>query len=203
MNRKWAGLATVGLFAFVPFVLAENCKECATIAKSGEGFCAHCGHGKFFGINITSKDLFGVLAGTPVDAAKTQCEGCKTAIEANGVCKKCGVGIANGKAYKSMFAYKLAKGLPAQPSMVEGKDACPGCKAAFKDNGFCTSCNAGFVSGRMYLDKNEFEGAKTALATINAAVEAGKKCEGCAAAMLTDGTCAKCKASFKDGKKSG
>lgn len=203
MNRKWIGLTLVGLCAFVPFVLADDCKECAVIAKSGEGFCTHCGHGKIFGLDVASKEVFAALAGTPVDPAKTQCDGCKAAIEANGVCKKCNVGIANGKAYKSMFAYKLAKGLPAQPSMVEGKDACPGCKAAFKDKGFCSSCNTGFVGGRMYLDKNEYEGAKTALATINSAMDAGKKCEGCAVAMLTDGTCPKCKSSFKDGKKTG
>lgn len=203
MNRKWIGLMVIGVCTFVPFVLADDCKECAAFAKGGDGFCTKCGHGKALGFDVVSKDIFAALAGTPVDAAKMQCDGCKAAMEANGICKKCGVGIANGKAYKSMFAYRLAKGLPAQPSMVEGKDACPGCKTAFKDNGFCTSCNAGFVQGRMYLDKKEYEGAKSAMATITAALDAGKKCEGCAAAMLTDGTCAKCKVSFKDGKKSG
>ena len=69
---------------------------------------------------------------------------------------------------------------------------------ALSKNGFCTGCNVGFVVKRMFNEKEDYEVALAARKTLETA--AGSKCESCAVAMVTDGECAQCKVSFKDGK---
>lgn len=187
-------LALVGMVSPVK----AGCKGCDKVAKSGDGFC--CGKGKAFGVELTSKKLYGALAGFKVDKDKIKCAGCKKAAETSGRCDNCKMSMANGKAYHSTVSHSLAKGKLVS---AEKAASCGGCKTAHKDSGFCTGCNVGFVASRMFKDKETYEAAKTAFATLVKAATAAKKCVGCAIAMVTDSECKACSINFKGGKAQG
>ncbi len=91
----------------------------------------------------------------------------------------------------------MAKG---EPSTAEKAAHCPGCAEAFKTDGFCTACNGGFVAGRAYMNQGDHDAAKAAHTTLTTAAEKAAKCEHCAVAMVNNGTCEKCKVSYKDGQ---
>jgi hypothetical protein len=80
------------------------------------------------------------------------------------------------------------------------KIECPGCQKAAKDHGWCDHCKAGLVGNHKYTDKKVYEEAAAAKVVLVKATEASKKCVPCAVAMVTDGTCAECKITYKDGK---
>lgn len=180
--------------------VAGGCKGCDLIAKKGEGFC--CGKGKIFSVELTSRKLYDALAGKDIDTDKIKCPGCKLAAEKSGKCDHCKIGAAQGKLFHSMVAYALAKGTPVHADTV-AHSHCIGCKTAYKDNGFCKDCAVGFVSGRAFKGKESYDAALAANKTLVKAVEASKKCEACAVAMVTDGSCPHCNVSFKEGKKTG
>jgi len=77
---------------------------------------------------------------------------------------------------------------------------CTGCKTAHAENGWCTGCNAGFVANRLFESKTAHTIALAAYNVLKEAVVVASKCERCAIAMVTDGTCDACKVKFKDGK---
>ena len=54
---------------------------------------------------------------------------------------------------------------------------------------------------RVFKDKDAYNEGIKARETVRLAAKTAKKCEPCAVAMVTDGSCAMCKVSFKDGKK--
>ena len=178
--------------------IAGECKGCDRIAETGEGFC--CGKGKIFGVELTSRKLFDSLGGKKFEADKIKCPGCKLAAEKSGTCDDCKVAAAHGKFYHSMVAHALAKG---KPYTAEKAAHCSECKSAYEDNGFCTGCSVGFVAGRMFKGRESYDTASEAHKTIVTAINASKKCEACAVAMVNDGTCETCKIEFKDGKKVG
>lgn len=189
------GFASLGVAASV---YAGDCKGCAKVVKTGEGFC--CGHGKAFGVELTSKKLYKSLAGVELAADDIKCGGCKKAMKADGRCDHCNVAMAHGHAYHSPVAYALARG-----KVMSNTNAahCAGCKTALASNGSCTACKVGFVAGRMFADGSLLDAAKDAYATLVKAAEVAGKCEACAVAMVTDGECSHCKVKFKDGKKTG
>jgi hypothetical protein len=195
MQRALFVLICVG--AVVAFVVPAEagCKGCEQVAAKGEGFC--CDKGIAYGVRIKSKKLYGALEGKEVAVDKIKCPGCKSAVQSDGVCESCKVGIANGKMYHSMVAYRLAKGNPTSPEAMK----CAGCVTAAKKNGFCNRCKVGFVANRAFKNKADFGPATEAHATLVKAAETVPRCEDCAVALVTDGTCAACKVSFKDGKK--
>ena len=77
---------------------------------------------------------------------------------------------------------------------------CGGCKTARKENTRCDHCNVGFAAGRAFKDMDLYKHALLALETLTKASETATKCEACAVAMVTNGTCDKCNVQFKDGK---
>ncbi len=193
MLRNLMMLACVaGLVVVASPALAGDCAGCTKVSDSGDGFC--CGKGLAFGVNLTSQNLYKALVGEKVDAAKIECKGCKKAAGEGGSC--CGKSFAHGNAYKSPVAFKLAKG---EAYTAKKAEHCSNCKKAFGDDGFCSGCNAGFVAGRIFKDKESYDAALGAHKVL--AKAAASKCEACAVAMVTDGTCDHCKVSFKDGKK--
>lgn len=199
MSRARFGFVLVVALAFAGSpAWAGDCKGCSEVAKKGEGF--HCGHGKIFGVELTSEKLYRALVGMKVEVEKMKCEGCKTAAKTGGTCKHCNVGLAQGKAYHSLIAHRVASG---KPITAEHAAKCGGCKIAFKSNGRCSACDVGFVAGRMFSDKEVYTRAVSAYKTIVKAIGKAAKCEACAVAMVTDGKCPTCKVSFKDGKKEG
>lgn len=196
MSRKL--LVLVGIVAVVglgPVAVAGECPGCKKVAETGEGFC--CGKGLAYGVQLTSKPLYEALAGVEVQPDKITCPGCKTAVKEQGWCSHCQIGMAQGKSYHSPMAYALAKG---KPYTKEAAAHCEGCSEAFAANGFCTKCNIGFVAGRMFPDRASYDAALAAHKTLTEAAKIAAKCETCAVAMVTNGTCEQCHVTFKDGK---
>lgn len=179
--------------------MAGGCKGCAKVAKTGEGFC--CGKGKSFGVDLASKKLHAVLVGHTFDVEKIHCPGCKTAAETGGSCEHCKVHAADGKFFHSAVAYALAKGKFMSAELVAAcPDRCKGCTTAHSEGGWCDKCNVGFVASRMFESKAVHTVALAAYTVLKEAVAVAKKCELCAIAMVTDGTCDACNVKFKDGK---
>ena len=201
MLRTMLNLASVLIVmgACAP-VMAGDCVGCSKVAKHGRGFCNACEKGKAFGVDLTSKGLYDALAGSAINKDKLKCPGCKEAAKTNGTCAHCKVTAANGKFYHSPVASVLARGTRVS---AEKAASCSGCKTAHSEDGFCTGCSAGFVGGRMFKGEENYKAAIAAYNTLTKAASAVKKCEACAIAMVTDGTCEKCKVSFKAGKATG
>jgi len=202
------GLALLVLVAVVPVVAQEggaappaegkamkDCPNCKAIMEKGEGWCTTCNKGMMYGCELASKKLYDTLAGESADAAKITCPTCKTAMGSNGVCETCKVGFTSGKMYKAMCSYKLAMG---KPSTAEQAAHCPGCKAGYEKNGYCSGCDMGYVAHRGFQGKDSYDGAVKAHSVIAKACKT--KCEGCAVAMVTDGTCEQCKMTYKNGE---
>ena len=187
-------LAVAGL---VSPAMAGDCPVCKKVADEGEGFCSDCGKGLAYGVKMASKTLYDALVGVNIKQDKMTCPGCQAAAKKNGWCDHCNVGLAGGKAYKAPVAYYLAKG---KPTTAEKAAHCGDCKVAFAKNSFCTGCNAGYVAGRVFKDRPNYDTALNAHKTLRKAAETATKCEQCAVAMVTDGTCEHCNVSFKNGE---
>ena len=176
---------------------AADCSGCKSIADKGEGYCNSCNLGKMFDVKLTSKKLYEALVGKSVEPDKLRCPSCKLASKTDGRCSPCRVGMAQGKAYDSPVAHKLAKGLPYTKDQAAH---CGRCRDALASNGYCTGCQAGFVAHRVFKDKDSYDAALAAHKTLAKAAKLGRKCETCAVAMVTDGTCKQCQISFKEGE---
>lgn len=167
------------------------------IAKTADGWCSDCKLGYIAGVKIKSKQLYTAVEGEPItDKSKVKCNLCKAALEKNATCAHCKVGFVHGTKYRSMAAYHLARGEATDPAKIK----CAGCRAHAETHGWCDGCKMGFVANRAFADKDAYEQARSAHKTLHLAAKASGKCEGCAVAMVTDGTCSACKVSFKDGK---
>ncbi len=161
-------------------------------------WCTACKVGMAFGQKVKSEKLVAALAGHEVKADALKCSGCKIAFKANGTCKQCKIGYRNDLAFHAPVSFTLANG-----ELIDtGKIACPVCKTNVdKGKGFCSGCKLGVVAGLMFKDREEFTGASKAEETLAKAIKTAEKCEGCAIAMVSDGTCEQCKVSFKGGEK--
>lgn len=179
--------------------VAGGCKGCEKVVTTGEGFC--CGKGRCFGVPMTSKKLHAALVGHKIDASTAStspCRDCLKSLKSYGKCDHRSLVI--GKEYGSPVSYRLAKGTPAAEEFVAPSSTpCKGCKIAFAEDGRCDSCNVGFVAGRMYEQEEDHRAALHAYKTLAKAAKVATKCEGCAIAIVTDGRCAGCNVSFKDG----
>jgi hypothetical protein len=164
-------------------------------AKVEGGWCDDCEVGYFNNVKIKSHKLHEALAGKEVDAHAVKCDACKQALERDGSCEGCQVSFAHKKAYRSPVAHKLMVGKAHDVSEI----TCAGCKkGAGTHPAWCKSCNVGWVGNVTFSDKSQWTEARAARKILVKA--AAKKCDGCAVAMVTDGTCSGCKVSFKDGK---
>lgn len=195
LKRITVPLLLVALGALSANALAD-CPTC-TKAKLENGWCDKCKMGFFAGIEMTSKKLFEALEGKPVaNASELKCPGCKAAYEKNGTCEHCKVQFADHCRYASPAACCLAHGKLKNPAEMK----CETCKSYIGEHGWCEQCKQGIVGNYAFTDKEEYNKAAAAQELIRKAVQAVKKCEGCAVAMVTDGTCECCKVSYKDGK---
>lgn len=180
---------------------AGGCKGCERVVTTGEGFC--CGKGRSFGVPMTSKRLYAVLVGQKLDAAagaKYPCKECPETLKSHSKChhKK----LMVGRMYQSPVSYRLAKGTPTPEFYLAAfSPPCKSCMSAYKVNGRCDLCCVGFVAGRMYDDAEEHKAALVAYKTLTKAAKFAAQCESCAVAIVTDGRCDGCNASFKDGIK--
>ncbi|KAA0222925.1 MAG: hypothetical protein EDS66_04790 [Planctomycetota bacterium] len=171
---------------------------CKAIDASGTGWCADCKHGKVFFVEIGSEGLFKALQGTKMKAEDIKCPGCKTAFEKNGSCDKCHVTFCDGTCYKSFVSAAMAPGKATDPATIK----CPACKSAAEgksEGSYCEPCKGGFVGRYMFAAKDAYEAAKKAMTVLATATKT--KCETCATAMVTNGTCEHCKVTYKNGEK--
>lgn len=187
-----------GMAVLLVAVAATNVYADCTcdVSKVKNGWCGDHSFGYYDSVQIKSKKLYTALAGSEVEADKMKCDACKTALAKNGRCDDHGLGFVDKKEFKSKVAYLLANGVQKDVSKLY----CTGCKKAVKAGaGWCDSCNAGMVGNVVHKSKKNYEAAKKARTIL---VSAGKsKCETCAVAMVTDGTCESCKITYKDGEK--
>jgi hypothetical protein len=194
--RKVAFVPLVAIVILATGTMAYADCTCRT-ARVANGWCQDCKVGYVDGVKISSKKLYEALEGKSfTTASEMKCKGCKEAFAKDGVCEHCHIGFANKSAYRAMPAYCLARGEAKDPAEMK----CPQCKAYVADHGWCDHCNVGMVGNRAFKDKEAYAEAVKAREVLLAAVKAATKCETCAVAMVTDGTCASCKISFEDGK---
>ncbi len=203
------GLA-LGLLAGVAFVSAgmagdgygdkkkESKCACSSNTARTVAWCVPCDGGSAFGHQTESEKLVAALAGHQTKEDGIKCGGCKTAFKNSADCAHCKVGFRHGFAFHSPVSLALAKGDIVDLSALQ----CPRCQTiAKKGVGECTGCKVGVVASLMFKDKGDFKSAKKADMILTRAVRTAAKCEGCAVAMVSDGTCEGCKVSFKDGRK--
>ncbi|MCH9034554.1 MAG: hypothetical protein IID42_08625 [Planctomycetes bacterium] len=188
------------VYAGVAPVSAGGCKGCTEMTRAGHGSC--CGKSMAFGVQLTSQKLYDALAGrtvTSAEAGKCPCSDCKKASSGKGGCDRCQ--FTGGKLYSSGVAYALAKGQPMPAELVAAcPKRCDQCKIAHKANGRCDKCGVGFVADRMFEKEADYKAALEAYKTLKKAATTAKKCEHCAVAMVTDGSCTKCKVKFENGR---
>ena len=170
------------------------------MARVGHGSC--CGKSMAFGVKLASQKLYKALAGraiTAPEAAKCPCPDCQKSADGKGSCDRCK--FTGGKMYNSGVAYALAKGQPMPSELVAAcPDRCELCVTAHKKNGRCEKCGVGFVADRMFEKKADYLAAVEAYKTLEKAATTAKHCEHCATAMVTDGSCTKCKVKFENGR---
>ena len=198
MRTVFALPVAIVLFAGASLALAGDCV--CKAAKSDNGWCKDCSVGYVSGVKLESQKLYAALEGMEVKKDDVKCAGCKTAMAAgNGECSACHLMFENGVAYKSAVAADLAAGKHMTQSADDIK--CAGCKkAALAGHGWCDHCNGGIVGHQWMTEKDQYEAAVAAHGTLVKASKAAGKCEGCAIAMVTDGTCEHCNVSFKNGE---
>jgi hypothetical protein len=114
----------------------------------------------------------------------------------------CHIAVKDKKIYESMkdskYAQVLEKGTVCTAAEA---NKCAECKKLYESHkdGWCKKCDGGLVAGRFFKGKAAYDKAVDAERVL---VEASKAhCEGCGEAIASDGKCAHCKVSYKDGKK--
>ena len=191
-------LLTIGFAATspTPGPATPDC-ACAT-ARVDNGWCAACKVGYVAGFRIPSHALFEALDahGHDINPASIKCESCKKALETDGFCEKCRMGFLRGKAYVSRLNYHLAHGKIRNPADIK----CGTCKANTAKYGWCDVCKVGMVGHVALADKRHYEPAAREAEILVRAIALAEKCELCAAAMVLDGKCPRCKIEYKDGQ---
>ena len=109
-------MVAIGSWTAATFAGGPNCggcNGCDKVKAEGKGYC--CGKGKVFGLEVTNKTIYDLLAGNEEMAKKVEsspCPGCRKAVSENGSCEHCNVFVADGRVYKSKAANQLASGKP-------------------------------------------------------------------------------------------
>ena len=172
----------------------HDCDE----ARVEGGWCDTCGTGYLAGVPIRSELLFDVLDAHGHDIAPEAitCTTCQAAIESNGFCEPCGMGWIDERAYLSRLTYHITKGQAKPISAIE----CPVCRANAAGSGWCHECGVGMVGNVAIRDRADYEHAARAYQRLLEAVRVAESCEMCAVALMSDGTCTRCKKSYMNGK---
>lgn len=168
---------------------------CKTVMAK-DGWCGGCKIGFVDGVKLEHENLYKALQGMEVSEDKINCAGCKAAHASGGSCEHCHVTFVSNHAYKSPVAATLAHGKIVDKDAI----ACEGCKKAAASDGWCDHCTAGIVGNRVFMGKEQYEAAQHARKILTKATKKLAKCEGCAIAIVSDGTCGGCNVSFKGGK---
>lgn len=175
------------------------CPACPS-AKLENKWCDSCNVGYVAGVPIHSKFLFEWMDAhgheLDLDAVRARCLTCKAALENDGFCDACRIGWVQKLGYFSRLTYHLAKGKACDPSTL----TCETCRKNSKNYGWCTSCNVGMIGNVKIPTRADFDGGVRGFELMQAAIEASKRCEACALAIMSDEACFFCKITYKDGK---
>lgn len=194
-------LSLAALFVAAGFVLgAPNGTEPACICQSVRntgGWCKACKVGYVAGVKIESALVFEALDahGHDIDPDSIECPSCQRVLKTDGFCEHCRMGFVHGKAYMSRLTYHVAKGRIKDVDKI----ACPKCRKNAKSIGWCKACHVGMMGPVAIENEADFQRAKEAYTILRKAIEATKRCEICAAAIVTDGRCPKCNIRYKGG----
>jgi len=161
--------------------------------------------GILLGMGVLLFTAWGSLARREARAAPT----CTCALERErcGWCEACGVGYVADTRIPSRELYDAldAHGHDVDAASLE----CASCRLAARWDGYCETHARGFVGGRAYLSRlayhvalGEPEAVPEELALLAQALQTVERCERCAAAMMVDGTCPRCRLSYEDGRAS-
>jgi hypothetical protein len=122
----------------------------------------------------------------------------------SGWCESCRVGYVGATAIRSQALYDALD--PHGHDVDVPGLACAACREAARSDGFCAQHGRGFVGGRAYLSRLSYHVARGEPASVEhelgllaTAVQTLERCELCAAAMVLDGTCPKCRLSYGRG----
>ena len=145
---------------------------------------------------------------TPDAGAVVSAAGCTCALERtrNGWCESCGVGWVDQTMVRSKLVYET---LDLHGHDIDARSLpCERCREAVETDGFCEKCGRGFLGGRAYLSSLSYHLARGERAVVEddlrllaLALETVERCELCAAAMVIDGNCPKCRVSYRDRNK--
>ncbi len=168
------------------------------VARLKGGWCPACKVGYLASVRITSEMLFEALDahGHDFDPAAITCLTCQKAMTDGGYCDQCRMGFVHGQAYLSRLTYHLARGEARDPKGI----ACPKCRKNSQQAGWCDDCKIGMIGNVATADKKEYEDTLREFQRLLKAIQMIPRCESCAVAMFTGGTCPSCKISYKDGK---
>lgn len=139
-------------------------------------------------------------------AEATHCT-CALERQRNGWCESCRIGYV---AEASIRSKELYDALDAHGHDIDVAGlACPECRTAAAADGYCARHARGFVDQRAYLSRLAFHLARgepdaiqDELRLLSRAVETAERCGLCAAALVLDGTCPKCRLSYEGGRAS-
>lgn len=188
-------IAAVAILLSVPATaLAQDCESC-TAAREKNGWCADCKVGY-------------------VDGEKTKCRSCfdiRTSGK-SGWCDGCKVGYSSGLKTSCKNCFDLMKA--KEGGWCDGckvgyaagiKTSCKSCLAAIRADGWCANCKVGYVAAQKTKCKSCYDlmkskdGGWCADCAVGHARGLKTQCKKCFEAIKTNGSCADCSRSFKDG----
>ena len=191
------GLALVLLASPMDASPQDRC-ICST-TRATNGWCAVHSFGWVGGLRIDSAWLYRALDahGHDLDLTTFTCPQCRRAIETGGFCEEHRIGFVRGQAYFSRLTYELGKARPVEVASL----ACATCRKNAEGAGWCAKDGVGMVGPFSIGRRADFDQAIRALEIVRLAAVASKRCDQCAGAIITDGTCPFCRIKYKDGKR--
>jgi hypothetical protein len=190
-SREWQDIRTL--------LVSVLALAIATAASSAAGPECTCDVAEIEGgVPIESALLFEVLDAHGHDIAleAVTCPTCRAAVESDGFCETCGIGWIGGRAYMSRLTYHIFKG----QTVPLGALACPTCRANAARSGWCERHGVGMIGNVAITDQADFRHAAKAFLRLLDAVQLARSCEMCAVALMSDGTCTRCKKTYRDGR---
>jgi len=134
--------------------------------------------------------------GHEVDPGAFDCAGCRAALDTGGYCEDCQRGFVAGQAYLSPLSYHLARGQVVAPSELR----CRACREHAERLDWCSVCERGLVGNVAISDPREHAIVVGKMRVLRRAMSLVEECEICAAAMVVDGTCSRCRIAYLDGE---
>ncbi len=190
------GLAVVLLASPMDVSPQDRC-TCAT-TRVTNGWCSIHSFGWVGGLRIDSAWLYRALDahGHDLDLTTFTCPSCKRAIETDGFCEEHRIGFVHKQAYFSRLTYEMGKAEPVDVASL----SCAVCRKNTETHGWCARDKVGMIGPFAIRSRPDYDQAEKALEIVRLAAVESKRCDQCAGAIITDGTCPFCRIKYKDGK---